>query len=948
MRIGKRMTALLLAALLLLCALPLAAFGQTGELLPITLEQIAELNGCSVSELNITYDENGRITFIGNRFSTEKIQNEDDAIAMLEALGDLASIDVDLSFYKVQKSTVSDLLYYSFYQTEEYVFEDGTSALFDCDAACIKLITDEAGNTVGLSACLGNQSAPKNYTAEDVLTREEAEAVVQRQCDEGEHVYPEYTTLAYLEDEGAISAAGYSSKRMPVWIVMTDYSLVSGCNGTAYCVDVLKSGYFTDAQGAEHKNAQILQFVPVREPSAAGLDGATGIYTSLVFFDNMQDAGTLSIHTNESEWLVNCPEGYTCRDVTYTVPMMYDTVKQRYVLGDYNRKILVTDGYTYLVQQSAVPNMIVSETPGDLSSWHWSRPTATMKDGTEQALHLNIVYAAANLQTIVTIKDNYYKILGIDSFDGEGLPLLLTLYMTKNGIYPANPADFTNNASCYHAVRDWGVIATSPANEYGADITVIGHEYAHGVNSSNSSIAAYHGVTGSVEEAFADILSLSVYSAATGEDHLVICECIPENAMRSLQDPEFFCKPKYIGGKYYLDTEIDPMDETILDWTDRGGVHYNNGATNYLAYSLSTANPAARGTAFGWEEIARLWYEASLCRTTDFHYDELGAYLLFSAGWLGLSEEKYNTLRDYLYAFGFCVDKSGLETTLRAEGITVRQICSESNIEDSPVTLCLNEEDEAGRLISMTILPASGAKKQCAYIEGTNTKFSITPFSKYCGGPNSRCLADVTLPESFGENRDIRLRVVTVNVAAGTDCHFNEPLLIQDRLDENVCVPTEKENSYRFSVAGEYFFSGTEIEDGCLLIYHIIIGTAEEIAEANHSLKKAAADGELHTVPFRVVNRSSYSIETLQFAMSSSDSWGSEILGGKALAPGESLTGSTITYSLDTLEWDMQIKRSDGKEYSWAKNSIASCKVDTGVNLILMDGEDGGIVLRVR
>lgn len=58
-----------------------------------TLEDIAAFNGCEAADINVTYDEEGRITFIGSPFTDKKGLTEADAAEVLGTVIDLISLE---------------------------------------------------------------------------------------------------------------------------------------------------------------------------------------------------------------------------------------------------------------------------------------------------------------------------------------------------------------------------------------------------------------------------------------------------------------------------------------------------------------------------------------------------------------------------------------------------------------------------------------------------------------------------------------------------------------------------------------------------------------------------------------------------------------------------------------------------------------------------------------
>lgn len=910
-----------------------------GDLLQITVDQIAEINHCAPEDLNITYDDKGRITFIGNRFSTEKILTDDDACRMLTALMDLASLNVDLDYFGMSESQESGNRYYSFYQTEAIEPEPGVKAYIDTNAGCIKLITDREGNTIGLSSCVGGMEAVQNYPRETWVTREEAIEFVCSKLVPGEHIIDELTECSYLEDEGCIGDCGITSKRLPVWSIVTDYSWVPGWNGNLCCVSMIRSQTIKP-DGTNGKEIKLAQYIPIRTPDRQGLEDIDNVYTSLAFFANMEDAGGYTFCVDEKNWVTDARKGYEFKQKNVTVPLMYDRAGDRYVLGDYNNKILVSDYYSYYLRGATVPNMIVSETPEILESWHWTIPTVKMADGTDVPLFLNMDYALSSYDTLRAVHENYHRQLGVDSYDGAGIPQMLALYMTKNNVYPTNVRQFEKNAYNFGVYRDWALMATSPAASYCADETALAHEYAHGIDRSNSALQLGN-LTGSVEEAFADIMSLGVCNASYGTNNTkIVSEESPSGVMRDIADPVAFRNPRFIHDEFYVN-EVDMSEKDVAGSTDNGGVHTNCAVTTYLAYSVSPANGEIQGVPLEWKELAQLFYEASFCRTTDFGYDELGAYLLFSAETLGMSKEKQDTLREYIWRYGFCADRTGLEQTLNATGIP-----------ELTVTLDMDDKLE-GRTVMLTggnycmsvlgkdpvSFRISDAHQQERFVE------LLSPYVN--GAKNRRSIWMKIDPEDVLMKGNVTVHVYTVLIDPGTHCNFHERIITkQENVDLERIVIDATEEGATFPKPCEILVSGYCYEDGFDL-FHIICGSAEEIQrelereKAPKTLAGMAADGAYHKAPITVINDLDMPMSIIKMVQPYEEDWGNNLL-GEPLPAGATFT-ITLTYNANSLIWDIKAGSEDGRTYEFTNIDLSQTDPEKGAVLRFSWNAEGGM-----
>lgn len=918
---------------------------NAGDLLQITIDQIAEINNCAVEDLNITYDDAGRITFIGNRFSTEKILSEDDACKMLAALMDLASIKVDLHYYGVSESKITGDRYYSFYQSEEIEPDPGVKMLVDSKAGCIKLITDKDGNTIGLSSCVGDKEQIQEYPKEQWVSREEALNFVRKNLAPGENIIEELTDVAYLDDEGAIMRCSISGKRLPVWAIVTDYCLLPGWNGTMYCISMIGNP-IQYTNGTTAKECHVAQYIPLRTPDRQGVDEISGEITSLAFFDNMEDAGQYSFHVDEANWVQDAREGYQFKQKDMIISLMYDTANNRYVMGDFNEKILVSDYYTYYAQGNAVPNMLVSETPEDINSWHWSKPETQMPDGTSCSLFLNMDYAVSMYSVICKVHENYKTQLGVNSYDGNGIPLMLLLYETQDGKpYPTNLSEFEYNATNLGIYNDWGVMATSPSCSWGADETVLAHEYAHGIDRSNAALKSGN-LTGSVEEAFADIMSLGVNNAAyqTNNTRLVY-EDTPTGTMRDAADPRAYRQPRYIGDEFYLN-EVDFTISGMFGETDAGGVHTNLGPTVYLAYSVSNANSSINGKPMEWKEIAELFYEASFLRTTDYGYDELGAYLNFAAKEIGLDDEKLNTLKFYTQEYGFCSDQSRLEKVLDATGIPVIRLSADM------------DDTVEGRAFMITdshssALAVLGKEPQTIRISDELQKESrVNLYSPYVNGAdNLTKLMQATYVEKPMKG-DAVIHISTIQVNPGDTYDFNENTvtLIENLEKERIVYKDDDGRCATFLKPCEILVSGQFGENGGNL-FHVICGTPDEIREEQqrenepHTFGAAAKDGQNHEVQMVIINDLDKDISAIFLAQPSAETWGNNILGEGTLPKGETINGR-FGFNAENMVWDIRVILEDGQDWSFSQNDFSELSLEQGLILRFIWNDQGGMTLR--
>lgn len=808
-----------------------------------TLEDIAAFNGCEAKELNVTYDEEGRVTFIGSPFTEKKVLMEADAAEVLGTVIDLISFDdVSLTYYDCSESKTTGDHYFSFYQTEEIEVEPGLTVLFDNKSACAKVITDAEGNVLGLSSCVGNRAPDKGYTSEQIVSSEAAEAdIVERlrKYDPDAKVFPELTQPVYLYDEAAIELAGLESKRMPAWLIVSDLEVMSGKQGTAFLVSMVripKEKYAMLDMSPDDDDVAVAQMVPLTAPDAASLEEVFDTYTSLIYFDGLTDGGTFTYTLNEADWVRDARSGYEFQTRTVTVPVMYNGAENEYVLGDLENKILVADYHSYYILRNPVPNVLVTETPEDPASWHFKRPVITEKDGSETTLFLNTTYALSTYDTLLSVSKNYADTLGVHSYDGNGMPGLLLLNIHEGQAYPKNENSFMMNACNIGAMNDFAVMATSPILSVAEDEMVIGHEYAHGIDAFNSALL-YMNVTGAVEEAFADAFGMSLYNAVHGTDIIDLGSLNPYGTLRSIGDPEQHAQPRYYNGRFYSPV-VDSDDMVLLQTVDMGGVHTNSGVTNYLTYSLSPANGKIEGTPLAWEEILKLFYEASFCRTAEYDYDEIGAYMRFAAERIGLDAPKKATLALYLRKLGFSADKSIIELLVDGQGletVTVRADVSEAG--DSVVAVSGMNVSSMTAASSWGMLGETPRRIFMGRQDLGRSFWQI--LSDYQG---KTIILATSLNDSDKLGSDILVKVKTLRLSKGETYDFGEPISFFNLDGTGVFVEGEPTKLY-FPYAAEVLVGGQSSEQGVTL-YHVITGTPEEIA-ADLSVIQAKLEADM-------------------------------------------------------------------------------------------------------
>ena len=266
----------------------------------ITLEDVARLNDCSEEELDRVIDQDGYVKFLGNCFTEEAVENENEAAGVLGSISELAGMGNGyLQFYRVDESTATGLVYYSFYQVDTAIL-DGEELPARYYGNMIKLITDKAGRVQGYSAFL-NHNGSEAWDESAFLNAAEAEEIVSDYTEGKAYIYSDYTEFNYWDDEGTVAGSG---KIMPVWLVYTDNTNKrSKMPYQLYIVNAL----FEDVEDAEYLDDCIAE---VLETNSLGEEGMPDSgYTSELFFSDMEDGGNYS-YTLDMKWAEDLDQGY--------------------------------------------------------------------------------------------------------------------------------------------------------------------------------------------------------------------------------------------------------------------------------------------------------------------------------------------------------------------------------------------------------------------------------------------------------------------------------------------------------------------------------------------------------------------------------------------------------------------------------------------------------------
>lgn len=193
--------------------------------------------------------------------------------------------------------------------------------------------------------------------------------------------------------------------------------------------------------------------------------------------------------------------------------------------------------------------------------------------------------------------DYYWTVHGRNSLDNRGMDLISSIRGTffqqpgpGGDLHKWNNAVWTGTQMVY---GDGDNVRFGPLS--GA-LDVVAHEFTHGVTEKTADLE-YRNQSGALNESYSDVFAAMVDNAnwTLGEDVM-----LPRNAgkaLRSLEDPRRFGQP-------------DHMRDYVVTSQDNGGVHWNSGIPNKVAYLLSAGGVHNGITVhpLGREITAQIYY----------------------------------------------------------------------------------------------------------------------------------------------------------------------------------------------------------------------------------------------------------------------------------------------------------------------------------------------------
>lgn len=619
-----------------------------------TLEDIAELNGLKVEQLNVLWGNNGGIVFLGDKYGEEIVTNEEEALASLEHIKTLAQLEgVELQYNRTDISPVTENVIYTFYQTSNTML-DGEEITAKFYNSLIKVITDKDGNLRGVSADIVPADEMNTIEEGEIITKGEAiEYVKSLINDNRRKIYEDISEYAFWDDEGTVNKVNVSSKISPAWFVYTDAE-PNNIASKPYEVFVisLSPDYSFGEDKEFHPTPSVLAKYYVE---TLDINDSLDVYTSTFYFNGMEDAGEFTYEVN-LDWVKKYYKDYKGpKKESYTVPVMYSKEEDLYYLGDYNRRIALSNYYDFDMLDTT--NSYVTKTPEDKNSWHFQLDKA--EDGSTGKYFNNPDYVLSSFAVMRDVWEDFYERYGLDSVDGTGLPTMLCVYAIEGYEYPDDESDFMYNAFNAGQDRDWQVMATSIVLPSCLEHDVMAHEYTHGIN-GQLTMSQYFNGAGAVMESYADIIGeqmsmINDYPECTGE-HEWHLGGVKGKYIRNMSNPYEFKMPMFIGGNYYL----NPITEVLTEEYDAGGVHTNSSILNYLAYCLVNGTGEGKNEAtLTVEENLDMWFDTLYYTNHQTDYYDVATYLTLAAESMDLDVDKYSYLRQLLVDFGLIPDADG-------------------------------------------------------------------------------------------------------------------------------------------------------------------------------------------------------------------------------------------------------------------------------------------------
>ncbi|HCT91334.1 MAG TPA: hypothetical protein DF613_08135 [Lachnospiraceae bacterium] len=231
--------------------------------------------------------------------------------------------------------------------------------------------------------------------------------------------------------------------------------------------------------------------------------------------------------------------------------------------------------------------------------------------------------------------DYYRQNLGRVSYDGHGADIRLSVEYVPNSsnAFTWLVEAFGDDNACWSPYYRQFMFYNTGGNEAALDIC--GHEFTHAVintivgGQDLSRTLTYQGESGALNESYADILGCLI-EGKTGNGRWLISEDGTNGAVRDMSDPSRYGQPEH-----YDDREQGTDDD--------GGVHSNSGIFNFAAYKMMTDKRTSGISDVTW---ARLYIRSLRKLATDATFEDAALAVLSTAKTLGFTYEQREAIRD--------------------------------------------------------------------------------------------------------------------------------------------------------------------------------------------------------------------------------------------------------------------------------------------------------------
>lgn len=186
--------------------------------------------------------------------------------------------------------------------------------------------------------------------------------------------------------------------------------------------------------------------------------------------------------------------------------------------------------------------------------------------------------------------DLFSTVLGRDSIDGAGMPIVQTVRYCEPGY------------QCPYANAFWNGTQAVYGQGWATD-DIVGHELTHGVTEKTARLFYYYqsgAINESMSDVFGEIIDIK-RGLNTAAQRWLVGEDSPVGAIRDMKNPPAFNDPDRVLSPLYWDKT-----------GDAGGVHYNSGVGNKAAVLIADGGTfnGEIVQALGVDKTARIHYRA--------------------------------------------------------------------------------------------------------------------------------------------------------------------------------------------------------------------------------------------------------------------------------------------------------------------------------------------------